>query len=100
MVNGSSAEQPNPAMPNARIPSAGSSSGRSAIATNATASTIGNSRYVRRVGSQRWIAAKSTRPIVTEPQKAVSAREAIVVDAPSAFISSVAQLPFIVSQIP
>ncbi len=52
------------------------------------------------MGNRIWIAAKSTRPRVTEAQNAVNANDAIVVDAPSCFMSIDAQLPFIVSQIP
>ena len=55
---------------------------------------------MRRVGNRRWTAAKNTRPSVTLAQNAVSASDAIVVDAPSSFMSSEAQFPFIVSQIP
>ena len=54
-----------------------------------------------RAGSQRTMAANSTRPTVTMAQNAVSASAAWVVDAPSCeVISCCDQLPFMVSQIP
>ena len=80
--------------------SAGSSSGSCEIATNTATSSTGNTRYVTRVGIQRCRAANPTRPMVTLAQNAVSASEACVVDAPMSFMSSDAQFPFIVSQMP
>jgi hypothetical protein len=53
------------------------------------------------VGSHRSMRANRTRPAVTIAQKVVRASEASVADAASCpVISSCAQLPFIVSQMP
>ena len=76
MVSGKSAEQPRPASAKARTPSQGSPVGRSAVATSAAALTNGRHRYTRRGGNHRSMAANSTRPAVTIPQKMVSASEA------------------------
>jgi hypothetical protein len=46
------------------------------------------------------MAAIATRPNVTHAQKVVKASDAAVVDAPSSFMSRLAQFPFIVSQMP
>jgi hypothetical protein len=53
------------------------------------------------VGSHRWTRANRTRPAMTMAQKVVRASAAWVVDAPSCLVmSSWAQLPFMVSQMP
>ena len=101
IVSGRSAEHPSPAMPNATMPSPGLPAGSAATARSAAASTNGSTWYARRVGNDRWISANRMRPTVTIAQNAVRAREAWVAVAPTFFVMSTwAQLPFMVSQMP
>ena len=100
IVSGSSAEQPMPASPNA------SDAERRFVARAAPRSRRTRPRARRAAGgtcagsgsgggSRRRARDRASR----DAQNAVSASDAIVVDAPSCFMSSDAQLPFIVSQI-
>src|ERR1700735_543729 len=100
IVSGSSAEQPSPARAKAPTDASGAGLGSTAITRNAPASRNGRMWYVARLGSQRWIAANSTRPAVTTAQNAVSATAAVVDTTPSEVMSSWDQLPFMVSQNP
>src|SRR6202034_4953647 len=100
IVSGSSAEQPRPARAKAPTDASGACLGSTAITRNAPASRNGRMWYVARLGSQRWIAANSTRPAVTTAQNAVSATAAVVDATPSEVMSSWDQLPFMVSQNP
>src|ERR1700735_4684552 len=100
IVRGSSAEQPSPARAKAPTDASGECLGSTAITRNAPASRNGRMWYVARLGSQRWIAANSTRPAVTTAQNAVSATAAVVDATPSEVMSSWDQLPFMVSQNP
>src|SRR5580693_3540696 len=100
IVSGSSAEQPNPASPNATMPSPPAPLGSTEISANAPARMNGSTWYASRLGNQRWTAANSTRPSVTMAQNTVSASEAMIADTRSEVRSSCDQFPFIVSQNP
>ena len=101
MVSGSSAEQPEPGQPERDDPGAGAPSGSAAMSTNVADQHERQEVVGPRGGSQRSIAAKSTRPTVTIAQNAVRATRRRVVEAPSSLVmSSCDQLPFIVSQMP
>src|SRR5262247_174597 len=81
IISGRSAEHPSPARANVAAPRPGADGGTSDVRTKASAIAQGRSLKVTRAGTQRSMAAKTTRPAVVAAQNSVKAAAARPADA-------------------